>query len=123
MVANDSEVSGRAEYRQIPGLHPLCSLEWGISAFAFIPPPTPDSLLLVFLTSQVQNQANPSTQSLSKFYIFKMDPRARRYLKEMNRDEISDTHNDLEGSSYLMAIPFLAGPGSPAVVHLPVIKC
>lgn len=96
-AANDTEGSREGRVQANPGLHPLCSVEWEISAFTFILAPTQHSLLLVFLTSQGQNQANPPTQSLSKFYVFKMDHRTRRYLKEMTRDEISDTHNDREG--------------------------
>lgn len=67
--------------------------------------------------SQGQNQGKPTHSQLSEFYIFKMDHRTRRYLKDMNRNGISDTYNDLKGSWHLTAILFSVGSDIPAVVY------
>lgn len=94
-VANNSEVFSEGSVGKFRGL--TLSVPGGGNGL-FHPSSHHDSLFSVFLTSQGQNQVKPTTQSLSKFYVFKADHRARRYFKEMNRDEISDSDDGLTGS-------------------------
>lgn len=98
-VAKESEV-----FRKGFRLHPLL-LQGG--HFGIPPPLLPARLTLLSVPDESRaepGQTNPLKAFL--FYAFKMDHRARSYSKEMNRDEISDTHDGLTGSWLLTATPF-----------------